>query len=148
MIEGAGSVSELNLRDVDLVNLGLVTQLGAPWMLVADIERGGVFASVLGTVGLLDATERGVVSRLRDQQVSRRRSLFEDGVRILEERTASHCFGVFPYAPDITIDAEDSLALQTRRTAAGASRRADRHRPISVHLERDRLPAADVGRLD
>ena len=53
VIEGAGSVSELNLRDVDLANLGLATRLGSPWILVADIERGGVFASVLGTVGLL-----------------------------------------------------------------------------------------------
>jgi adenosylcobyric acid synthase len=113
VIEGAGSVSELNLRHVDLVNLGLVRQLGAPWILVADIERGGVFASVLGTVGLLDATERGLFRGFAINKFRGDRSLFEDGVRILEDRTASHCFGVFPYAPDITIDAEDSLALQT-----------------------------------
>ena len=60
VIEGAGSVSELNLRSVDLVNLGLVTRLRAPWMLVADIERGGVFASILGTVGLLTPEERAL----------------------------------------------------------------------------------------
>src|SRR3954463_770263 len=54
IIEGAGSVSELNLREHDLVNLGLVTRIGCPWMLVADIERGGVFASVIGTAHLLD----------------------------------------------------------------------------------------------
>ncbi len=58
VIEGAGSVSELNLRQHDLVNLWLVTALHAPWLLVADIERGGVFASVIGTVGLLTSTER------------------------------------------------------------------------------------------
>src|SRR5450631_4798456 len=58
VVEGAGSVSELNLREFDLVNLGLVTRIQAPWLLVADIERGGVFASVLGTVGLLTARER------------------------------------------------------------------------------------------
>jgi len=52
VIEGAGSVCELNLREADLVNLGLVTTIRAPWMLVADIERGGVFASVIGTLGL------------------------------------------------------------------------------------------------
>ena len=55
VIEGAGSVTELNLRQFDLVNLGLVTRISAPWLLVADIERGGVFASVIGTVGLLDS---------------------------------------------------------------------------------------------
>src|SRR6266542_5892089 len=53
VIEGAGSVTELNLRDRDLVNLGLVTRIRAPWLLVADIERGGVFGSVVGTVHLL-----------------------------------------------------------------------------------------------
>jgi hypothetical protein len=58
VIEGAGSVSELNLRQHDLVNLGLVTRLDAPWVLVADIERGGVFASVIGTVSLLEPEER------------------------------------------------------------------------------------------
>ena len=72
VIEGAGSVSELNLRQFDLVNLGLVTRLGAPWMLVADIERGGVFASILGTVALLTPEERGLLAGFRDQQVSRR----------------------------------------------------------------------------
>jgi adenosylcobyric acid synthase len=113
VIEGAGSVSELNLREVDLANLALVTELSASWMLVADIERGGVFASVLGTVGLLTPAER---ERFRGFAINKFRgdtSLFENGVRILEERTGSHCFGVFPYAPGITIDAEDSLALQT-----------------------------------
>jgi adenosylcobyric acid synthase len=113
VIEGAGSVSELNLRATDLVNLDLVARLRAPWMLVADIERGGVFASVLGTIGLLTPEERGL---LRGFAINRFRgdvSLFEDGARMLEARTGSHCFGIFPYAADITIDAEDSLALDT-----------------------------------
>ena len=113
VIEGAGSVSELNLRATDLVNLDLVVRLGAPWMLVADIERGGVFASVLGTIGLLTPDERAL---LRGFAINRFRgdvSLFEEGARTLETRTGSHCFGIFPYAADITIDAEDSLALDT-----------------------------------
>src|SRR5258705_3983405 len=58
--EGAGSVSELNLRPFDLVNLGLVTRLRSPWVLIADIERGGVFASILGTVALLSTDERSL----------------------------------------------------------------------------------------
>ena len=72
VIEGAGSVSELNLREHDLVNLGLVTRIRAPWLLVADIERGGVFGSVVGTVAPAERRRALAVSRLRDQQVPRR----------------------------------------------------------------------------
>jgi adenosylcobyric acid synthase len=117
VIEGAGSVSELNLRSVDLVNLGLVTALHAPWLLVADIERGGVFASVLGTVGLLAPDERALFRGFAINKFHGDRSLFDDGVRILEERTSAPCLGVFPFAEDIELDAEDSLAIpMTPRT--------------------------------
>jgi adenosylcobyric acid synthase len=118
VIEGAGSVSELNLRQADLVNLGLVTRLRAPWMLVADIERGGVFASVLGTVGLLTAAERQLFRGFAINKFRGDTSLFEEGVGILEARTGSHCFGVFPYDAEIAIDAEDSLALRTEAPTA------------------------------
>jgi adenosylcobyric acid synthase len=114
VIEGAGSVTELNLRDHDLVNLWLVTRIRAPWLLVADIERGGVFGSVVGTAHLLSADER---SLLRGFAINRFRgdlSLFDEGVRILEDRTATRCVGVFPYEADVQLDAEDSLALRTR----------------------------------
>jgi adenosylcobyric acid synthase len=116
VIEGAGSVSELNLRQFDLVNLGLVTRIHAPWILVADIERGGVFASILGTVGLLTSGERALFRGFAINKFRGDTSLFEDGVRILEERANAHCFGVFPFASDTTIDAEDSLALRTEAT--------------------------------
>jgi adenosylcobyric acid synthase len=118
VIEGAGSVTELNLRSVDLVNLGLVTAIRAPWLLVADIERGGVFASVIGTVGLLDPDERALFRGFAINKFRGDRSLFDDGVRLLEERTSSRCLGVFPFAPDITLDAEDSLAVSTAATVA------------------------------
>lgn len=111
VIEGAGSVSELNLRHVDLVNLGFATRVRAPWMLVADIERGGVFGSILGTLGLLTADERELLCGFAINKFRGDVSLFEDGVSMLETRSGSHCFGVFPYAPEITINAEDSLAL-------------------------------------
>jgi adenosylcobyric acid synthase len=116
VIEGAGSVSELNLRDHDLVNLGLATRIGAPWLLVADIERGGVFGSVIGTVHLLSAEERRLFRGFAINKFRGDLSLFDEGRQILEERTASRCFGVFPYAADVHLDAEDSLALQTRPT--------------------------------
>ena len=114
VIEGAGSVTELNLRDYDLVNLSLVTTIRAPWLLVADIERGGVFGSVVGTTHLLSADERSLFRGFAINKFRGDRSLFDEGVRILEERTASTCFGVFPHIGDVHLDAEDSLALLTR----------------------------------
>jgi adenosylcobyric acid synthase len=116
VIEGAGSVSELNLRAHDLVNLWLVTALRAPWMLVADIERGGVFGSVVGTVHLLTPEERSLLRGFAINKFRGDRSLFDEGIRILEERTGRRCFGVFPHAPDVQLDPEDSLALNTTAT--------------------------------
>jgi adenosylcobyric acid synthase len=111
VMEGAGSAVELNLKDRDLVNFGLATRLEAPALLVADIDRGGVFASVIGTFALLDERERALV---RSFAVNRFRGdpvLFADGRRMLEERAGRPCIGVFPYLQDITIDEEDSVAL-------------------------------------
>ncbi len=115
VIEGAGSVTELNLREVDLVNLGLATRIRSPWLLVADIERGGVFASVTGTVNLLTPEERALFLGFAINRFHGDVSLFEDGVRTLEGLTSSHCFGVFPYAANLRLDAEDSLALDAVR---------------------------------
>jgi adenosylcobyric acid synthase len=114
VVEGAGSVTELNLRGHDLVNLGLVTRIRAPWLLVADIERGGVFGSVVGTSHLLTSDERSLFRGFAVNKFRGDISLFDEGVRILEERTASRCFGVFPFAAGIHLDAEDSLALETQ----------------------------------
>jgi adenosylcobyric acid synthase len=124
VIEGAGSVSELNLRATDLVNLDLVVRLRAPWMLVADIERGGVFGSILGTLGLLTNEERALLRGFAINKFRGDVSLFQEGARMLEARTGSHCLGIFPYAADIAIDAEDSLALETeaRRLAPSGAR--------------------------
>jgi adenosylcobyric acid synthase len=114
VIEGAGSTSELNLKHRDLVNLGLAARLGAPCLLVADIDRGGVFASVVGSFDLLDERESLLV---RSFMVNRFRGdigLFGNGVNILEEKTGRPCLGVFPYMPDIHLDAEDSVSLDER----------------------------------
>jgi adenosylcobyric acid synthase len=111
VVEGAGSVSELNLRPFDLVNLGLATRLGARWLLVADIERGGVFGSILGTIALLTPEERGLLAGFAINKFRGDRSLFDDGRTILEEKSGARCVGVFPYAGELKLDAEDSLAL-------------------------------------
>src|SRR5262245_15804064 len=122
VIEGAGSVSELNLRERDLVNLWLVTRLRAPWILVADIERGGVFGSVIGTTHLLSADERSLFRGFAINKFRGDVSLFDEGVRILEEQTGTSCFGVFPYDTDLELDAEDSLALRTDPTTPAPPR--------------------------
>jgi adenosylcobyric acid synthase len=118
VIEGAGSVSELNLRPYDLVNLGLVTRIRAPWVLVADIERGGVFASVIGTVSLLTPEERQLFRGFLVNKFRGDRSLFDSGAQLLESKTGAPCLGVFPYADDVSLDAEDGLALDTTQRGA------------------------------
>ena len=111
VIEGAGSVSEVNLREVDLVNLGLATRVGAPWVLVADIERGGAIASVAGTVALLSAEERRLFRGFLINKFRGDRTLFDRGRAFLEAHTGAPCLGVFPFAEDLRVDAEDSLAV-------------------------------------
>lgn len=146
VIEGAGSVSELNLRAFDLVNLGLVTRIGAPWVLVADIERGGVFASVLGTVSLLTPEERALFRGFLVNKFRGDMTLFDEGRRMLESRSGAPCLGVFPYAEDLRVDAEDSLAIDTRRRApvpAGASIAIVRLPRLSNGTDFRLLPWAD-----
>jgi len=123
VIEGAGSVAELNLKSHDLCNLGLARRLEAPGLLVADIDRGGVFAAVIGTYCLLQEQERRL---LRSFAVNRFRgdaSLFADGVEILERRTGRPCLGVFPMAREIEIDAEDAVSLEDSPVSAGTGAR-------------------------
>lgn len=111
VIEGAGSVAELNLRHADLVNFGLATRVNAPALLVGDIERGGIFASIIGSIALLAPEERALVRAFAVNKFRGDLSLFDDGRRILEERTGVPCLGVFPYAADIHVDDEDSLSV-------------------------------------
>src|SRR5262245_3852611 len=112
VIEGAGSITELNLKHKDLVNLGLASRLGAPSILVADIDRGGVFASVVGTFHLLDEVESPLVRSFIVNRFRGDRTLFQDGIRILEEKSGRPCLGVFPFTQDINLDPEDSVSLE------------------------------------
>jgi adenosylcobyric acid synthase len=119
VIEGAGSVAELNLKKTDLSNLGFAQRVGAPGLLVADIDRGGVFASIIGTYSLLDEDERRL---LRSFAVNRFRgdaSLFDSGVEILEQRTGSPCLGVFPMAREIDLDPEDGVCIEDAAPPSG-----------------------------
>ncbi len=112
VMEGAGSAVELNLKERDLVNLGLAVRLNAPALLVADIDRGGVFASVVGTFALLEEREAALVRSFAVNRFRGDPGLFDDGRRMLEERAGRPCVGVFPYLNDVTIDAEDSVSLE------------------------------------
>ncbi len=115
VIEGAGSLSELNLKSTDLVNLGLARRLGVPAMLVADIDRGGVFASVVGTFCLLDAGEAELVRSFAVNRFRGDPALFADGAEILKDKAGRPCVGVFPWLEDVEIDAEDSVSLDEVR---------------------------------
>jgi adenosylcobyric acid synthase len=114
VMEGAGSIAEMNLRQRDLVNLGIAERVGSPVLLVADIDRGGVFASVVGTYCLLPPEERRLVRSFAVNRFRGDPALFEDGVKILEDKTGSPCLGVFPLLEDARIDEEDSVALDGR----------------------------------
>jgi adenosylcobyric acid synthase len=110
VIEGAGSVAELNLKSRDLVNLSLAERVGARAVLVSDIDRGGVFASIIGTMAILEPREQELIRTFAVNRFRGDRSLFDDGVRILEERTGRPCLGVFPHAAEIHLDEEDGFA--------------------------------------
>jgi adenosylcobyric acid synthase len=118
IIEGAGSITELNLKHHDLVNLGLAVRLGAPCILVADIDRGGVFSSIVGTFQLLDENEAALVRSFLVNRFRGDVSLFSDGVPILEEKTRRPCLGVFPFVNDALLDPEDSLSLEEHDIAS------------------------------
>ena len=114
VLEGAGSISELNLRDRDITNMRMAGQAGAATYLIADIDRGGVFGSVYGTIALLKPEERALMKGVIINKFRGDVSLFEDGKRILEELTGVPVVGVIPWFRDIKIEEEDSVALDMK----------------------------------
>ncbi|MFN0102922.1 MAG: cobyric acid synthase [Bryobacteraceae bacterium] len=111
--EGAGSVAEMNLGERDITNLRFAERVGARAVLVADIERGGVFASLVGTMDLLPPSQRELVKAFAVNRFRGDVSLFDSGVTFLEERMGIPCLGVFPFDRDIVLDEEDSLAIDS-----------------------------------
>lgn len=114
VMEGAGSIAELNLRDTDLVNMPMARYADAHVILVADIDRGGVFASAYGSIMLQEEADR---RRIRGIIVNKFRGdmrLFDGGRRMLEEVCGVPVLGVVPYYKDIHIDEEDSMDLVTK----------------------------------
>ena len=110
--EGAGSPAEINLRDNDIANMGFAERVDCPVIVVADIDRGGVFAHLTGTLDLLSESEQKrtlgfVINRFRGDL-----SLLQGGLDWLEKRTGKPVFGVLPYLHGLTLDAEDAVDEQ------------------------------------
>ncbi len=114
VVEGAGSPAEINLRANDIANMGFAEAVDCPVLLVADIDRGGVFAHIVGTLALLAESERKrtlgfVINRFRGDI-----ALLEPGLRWLEAETRRPVYGVLPYLHGLHLEAEDALATESR----------------------------------
>ena len=112
IVEGAGSPAEINLRDNDIANMGFAEAVDCPVIIIADIDRGGVFAHLVGTLSLLSASEQKriagfVINRFRGDM-----GLLQPGLDWLEEKTTKSVWGVIPYLNNFYLDAEDAIQLQ------------------------------------
>lgn len=114
--EGAGSPAEINLKHRDLTNMRIAKHLNAPTILVVDIDRGGAFAHVVGTLALLDEDERKLIKGIIINKFRGQRSLLDSGIEWLEDYTKIPVLGVLPWQ-DMLFSAEDSLDLLDRRSS-------------------------------
>ncbi len=115
VMEGAGSISEINLRDTDLVNLPMARHANADVILVGDIDRGGVFASVYGSIMLQTPEDRQRIKGIIINKFRGDMRLFEEGRKILEDICGVPVLGVVPYYKDIFIEEEDSVSLEKKQ---------------------------------
>lgn len=115
VIEGAGSPVEVNLKKHDIVNMRIARHLKCPVLIVGDIDRGGVFAWILGTLGLMPDAEKKLIKGFIINKFRGDKSLLTEGLRFLERRSGKKVIGVVPYYTDIKLPEEDSLFFDTRK---------------------------------
>lgn len=116
LVEGAGSPAEINLRENDIANMGYAEKVDCPVIIIADIDKGGVFAHLVGTLALLSGSEQ---ARVKGFVINRFRgdiSLLQGGLDWLEQYTGKPVLGVLPYLHDLTLDAEDAVAINNNVT--------------------------------
>ncbi len=111
--EGAGSPAEINLRDTDVANMGLAQAAGLPVIVVGDIDRGGVFAAMYGTLALLSTADQALISGFVINKFRGAPELLDSGLAMLTRLTARPVYGVLPWREGLWLDAEDSLSLST-----------------------------------
>ncbi len=119
--EGAGGVAEINLRAHDYVNMGLARAADLPVVVVGDIDRGGVFAALYGSLALLDPADQALVAGFVINKFRGDAALLDPGLKTLEDLTGRPVLGVLPWQRDLWLDSEDSLALTAREADAAAA---------------------------
>ncbi|VAX13712.1 Cobyric acid synthase [hydrothermal vent metagenome] len=163
LVEGAGSPAEINLRENDIANMGFAEMVNCPVLLVADINRGGVFAHLVGTLALLSETEQARVKGLLINRFRGDLALLQPGLDWLEEKTGKPVSGVLPFLHDLHLEGEDSLARSDGKAKAAehlnvivpALPRLSNHTdfdPLRLHPQvnlhfinlGDTIPAADL----
>lgn len=122
VVEGAGSPAEINLRAGDYVNMGLAQHGAVPTVVVGDIDRGGVFAALFGTVALLSAADQALVAGFVINKFRGDLSLLQPGLTELRRLTGREVYGVLPWHPDLWLDSEDALDLAGRRASDAEAR--------------------------
>jgi adenosylcobyric acid synthase len=137
VMEGAGSIAEINLRAHDIANLKVAAMAGAPAILIADIDRGGVFAQIVGTLELLTAEEKAQVKGVIINKFRGDPTLLTSGIEFVQQRTGIPVLGVLPWFSGLAIPEEDSVALQKRgNPSTGGSADAAKLRIGVIKLSR------------
>ncbi len=136
VMEGAGSPAEVNLQEHDIVNMKMAQHANAPVILVGDIDKGGVFAALVGTLQLLGQKDRQRVKGFLINKFRGDKSLLKEGINFLERKTKKPVLGVIPYFQDIRIPEEDSVALET----AAKRIKPDRKKTAFVDIAIIKLP--------
>ncbi len=134
VLEGAGSPAEINLRDRDIANMRMAEAADAPVILVGDIDRGGVFASLVGTMELLEPRERKLVAGFVINKFRGEKELLGEGLEFLERKTGRPVLGVVPYIRDLGLEEEDTVNLETGREPGRGVVPEDHLDLVVIHL--------------